>query len=99
MFLRGRMDNDALIDASQFPGKNGGEQIQAAIDSLGTKPKVINVGPQGPDLDGRWLLTKAIIVPSNTTLIFHNSSLFLADKISDNMIRNFHADTGDGQRD
>ena len=48
------MDNKALIDASQFPGKNGGERIQAAIDSLGTKPKVIEIGPQGPDLDGRW---------------------------------------------
>jgi hypothetical protein len=93
------MDNNALIDASQFPGKNGGEQIQAAIDSLGTKPKVINVGPQGPDLDGRWLLTKAIIIPSNTTLIFHGSRLFMADKVSDNMIRNFHAETGDSGRD
>jgi len=93
------MDNNALIDASQFPGKNGGERIQAAIDSLGTKPKVIQVSPQGPDLDGRWLLTKAIIIPSNTTLVFQGSRLFLADKASDNMIRNFHADSGDYRRD
>ena len=48
------MNNNALLDASQFPGKNGGERIQAAIDSLGTKPKVIDVGFEGPDLDGRW---------------------------------------------
>ena len=27
------MDNNALIDASQFPGKNGGQRIQAAISS------------------------------------------------------------------
>ena len=93
------MDNNALIDASQFPGKNGGERIQAAIDSLGKKPKVIDVGPQGPDLDGRWFLTKAIIIPSNTTLVFHGSRLFMADKVSDNMIRNFHAETGDSRRD
>ena len=93
------MDKNALIDASQFPGKNGGERIQAAIDSLGTSPKVIDVGPQGPDLDGRWFLTKAIIIPSNTTLIFHGSRLFMADKVSDNMLRNFHADTGDDRRD
>lgn len=93
------MDNNALIDASQFPGKNGGERIQAAIDSLGTKPKVIDVGPQGPDLDGRWFLTKAIIIPSNTTLVFHGSRLFMVDKVSDNIIRNFHAETGDGRRD
>ncbi len=93
------MDNNTLLDASLFPGTNGGERIQAAIDSLGTKPKVIEVGPQGPDLDGRWFLTKAIIVPSNTTLVFHGSRLFMADKVSDNMIRNFHADSDDNMRD
>jgi hypothetical protein len=93
------MNNNVLIDASQFPGKNGGERIQAAIDSLGTKPKVIAIGPHGPDLDGRWFLTKAIIVPSNTTLIFHGSRLFLDDKVSDNIIRNFHAETGNSGRD
>src|SRR5215212_3728125 len=93
------MDHDALIDASRFPGKNGGEQIQAAIDSLGTKPKVIEVGPRGPDLDGRWFLTKAIVVPSNTTLVLYGARLFLADRASDNLLRNFHAETGDGQRD
>src|SRR6185503_2101422 len=62
-------------------------------------PKVIEVGPQGPDLDGCWVLTKAIIIPSNTTLVFHGSRLFMADKVSDNMIRNFHADSGDNGRD
>ena len=93
------MVNNVLLDASQFPGKNGGERIQAVIDSLGTKPKVIEVGSQGPDLDGRWVLTKAIIVPSNTTLVFHGSRLFMADNVSDNMIRNLHAETGDSMRD
>ena len=93
------MNSNALIDASQFPGKNGGERIQAAIDSFGTKPKMIEVGPLGPDLDGHWVLTKAIIVRSNTTLIFHGSRLFMADGASDNMIRNFHAETGDNRRD
>jgi hypothetical protein len=93
------MNNNALLDPSQFPGKNGGERIQAAINLLGTKPKVIEIGPQGPDLDGHWVLTKAIIVPSNTTLVFHSSKLFMADKVSDNLIRNFHADSGDDLRD
>lgn len=93
------MNNNARIDAGQFPGKNGGERIQAAIDSQGTKPKVIEVGPEGPDLDGRWILTKAIVVPSNTTLVFYGSRLFMADQVSDNMIRNFHADSDDGRRD
>jgi len=93
------MNNAARIDASLFPGKNGGERIQTAIDSLGEKLKVIEVGPQGPDWDGRWLLTKAIIIPSNTTVVFNGSRLFMADKVSDNMIRNLHAETGDERRD
>ena len=93
------MDNKALLNASQFPGKNGGERIQAAIDSLGILPKVIEVGPQGPDLDGRWLLTRALILPSNTSLILYGARLFLADNTSDNMLRNLHADTGDNRRD
>jgi hypothetical protein len=97
--IGGSMDNNAMVDAGQFPGKNGGERIQAAIDSLGAKPKVINVGVQGPDLDGRWLLTRAIIIPSNTTLVLHGSRLFMADNISDNMIRNIHAESGDSRRD
>ena len=93
------MNNDARINASQFPGKNGGARIQAAIDALGTKPKVIEVGPEGPDRDGRWILTTTIVVPANTTLVFHGSRLFMADHVSDNMIRNFHADTVDTRRD
>jgi hypothetical protein len=93
------MYNNASIDASQFPGNNGGERIQAAIDSWGVMPKVIEVGSHGPDLDGRWLLTKAIVLPSNTTLLLHGARLFMADKVSDNLIRNLHADSGDNQRD
>jgi hypothetical protein len=93
------MDNTARIDANQMPGKNGGERIQAAIDLLSIKPKVIDVGPQGPDPDGRWVLTQSIVLPSNTTLVFHASRLFLAEDVSDNIIRNFHADTGDNRRD
>ena len=93
------MENNGLVDAGQFPGRNGGERIQAAIASLGTKPKVIEVGSQGPDLGGRWFLTKAILIPSNTTLVLHGARLFLADNASDNMLRNLHAETGDSRRD
>jgi hypothetical protein len=50
-------------------------------------------------LDGRWFLTKAIILPSNTTLILQGCRLFMADHVSDNMIRNLHADSRDDERD
>jgi hypothetical protein len=97
--LGSSMNTSARLDAGRFPGKNGGERIQAAIDSLGENPKVIEVGSEGPDADGRWLLTKAVIIPSNTTLNFYGSRLFLADGISDNIIRNYHADSNDSRRD
>jgi len=87
------------IDAGQFPGKNGGARIQAAIDSLGERPKVIEVGPQGPDVDGQWELSEAILIPSNTTILLYGSRLFMADSVSDNLMRNLHADSGDDQRD
>lgn len=93
------MENNGRLDAGQFPGENGGERIQAAIDSLGTQPKVIDVGPNGPDRDGLWVLAKALILPSNTTLVFHGSRLFMTDSVSDNIIRNHHAESGDSQRD
>ena len=51
------MQSDTRLDASNFPGKNGGKRIQTAVDSLGTKPKVIEVGPNGPDQAGSWVLT------------------------------------------
>lgn len=93
------MENNTRLDASHFPGRNGGERIQAAIDSLSTKQKVIEVGPNGPDQAGSWSLTQALILPSNTTLVLLGARLFMADQVSDNLIRNQHADSGDGQRD
>ena len=93
------MNVGARLDASRFHGRNGGEQIQAAIDALGEKPKVIDVGPDGPDDDKRWFITKAIVIPSNTTLLFHGSRLFMADGVSDNIVRNFRAESGDNGRD
>ena len=93
------MNNNTVYDANQFPGKNGGERIQVAIDSLGREPKVIEVGPRGPDANGYWLLTKAILLPSNTTLVLQGARLFLDHKVSDNMIRNYGAESGDSQRD
>jgi len=93
------MHSIARIAAGQFPGKNGGERIQAAIDSLGESPKVIEVETNGPDEGGCWAITKAIVVPSNTTLVLHGSRFFMADGVSDNIIRNLHADSSDDRRD
>jgi hypothetical protein len=55
---------------------------------------VVVVGPKGPDVDGRWVLNRAIELPSHTTLILLGAYLFLADRANDNLIRNRDPDEG-----
>lgn|GEM_PF-2840897 len=88
----------AYLEAGHFPGANGGERIQAALDQLGDLPKVISVGPDGPDAQGCWLLKQALRIPSNTTLLLNGARLFLADGANDNLLRNTHADSADERR-
>ena len=82
--------------AEDFEGQTGGERIQAAIAVAAAEPghNVVVVGPTGPDADGRWVLTRAIELPSHTTLILVGAYLFLADKANDNLIRNRDFDEG-----
>ncbi len=76
--------------AEDHEGATGGERIQAAIAAGAAEPghNVVVVGPRGPDAGGRWVLTKAIELPSHTTLILLGAYLFLADRANDNLIRN-----------
>ena len=76
--------------AADFEGATGGERIQAAIAAAEAQPghHVVVVGPVGPDRDGRWVLTRAIELPSHTTLMLEGAYLFLADRANCNMIEN-----------
>ena len=82
--------------AEDYAGQNGGERIQAAIEAAAAEPghSVVVVGPSGPDADGRWVLTRAIELPSHTTLMLVGAYLFLADKANDNLVRNRDTDRG-----
>ena len=82
--------------AEDYEGETGGERIQSAIAAVAAEPghNVVVVGPTGPDADGRWVLTRAIELPSHTTLILLGAYLFLADKANDNLIRNRDFDEG-----
>ena len=85
--------------AEEYEGETGGERIQAAITAADSEPggNVVVVGPTGPDNDGRWVLTRAIELPSHTTLILQGAQLFLADNANCNMIQN--RDYVDGNAD
>ena len=76
--------------AEDFEGKNGGARIQAAVDAAEAAPgpNVVMVGPVGPDADSRWEVSKAIELPSHTTLILQGAYLVLADKTDCNLIEN-----------
>ena len=82
--------------AEEFEGVTGGERIQAAISAAAAEPghNVVVVGPRGPDADGRWVLSRAIELPSHTTLILEGAYLFLADRANDNLIRNRDPERG-----
>ena len=79
-----------VCHAEDFDGKDGGTRIQAAIDAAEAAPgpNVVMVGPVGPDADSRWEVSKAIELPSPTTLILQGAYLFLADRANCNLIEN-----------
>ena len=76
--------------AGDFEGKNGGARIQAAVDAAEAAPgpNVIMVGPVGPDADSRWEVSKAIELPSHTTLLLQGAYLILADWATCDLIQN-----------
>jgi hypothetical protein len=82
--------------AEEYQGETGGDRIQAAIAAAQAEPghNVVVVGPRGPDARGRWVLPRAIELPSHTTLLLLGAHLFLADRANDNLIRNRDPDQG-----
>ena len=76
--------------AEDFEGENGGARIQAAVDEAEAVPgpNVIIVGPVGPDAESRWELSKAVELPSHTTLILQGAYLTLADRADCDLIQN-----------
>ena len=85
--------------AEDFEGENGGASIQAAVDAAEAAPgpNVIMVGPIGPDANSHWEVSKAIELPSHTTLILQGAYLVLAEMADCNLIEN--RDYVDGNRD
>ena len=76
--------------AEDFEGENGGERIQAAVDAAEAEPgpNVIMVGPVGPDADSRWEVSKAIELPSYTTLLLQGAYVILADQADSDLVQN-----------
>ncbi len=80
---------ETVRDASDFSGTDGGAQIQAAIDDLPADGGVVFVPAEGPDLNGRWDLSSAIVPASDTHLVGVPGAtrLYLTDGTGNDMIQ------------
>ena len=72
-------DLDSVLHARNFPGDDGGEQIQNALDNAESQYGRVGVivHSDGPD-GGDWNVSDAIDVPSNTELIGRGMPLLKA---------------------
>ena len=82
--------NYGVFHAEDFEGTNGGERIQAAVNTAEGERgnNVVIIGPVGPDVGSRWLINKTIELPSHTTLLLQGAYLYLADEADCNLIEN-----------
>ena len=96
----------ATVDAANYDGATGGQQIQAAVDDFGATPCTVVVRANGPDdlsgysaadRDSGWLIDSTLSLPSFTTLVLEGSYLFLDNNVDDQIITN--NDYTNGNRD
>lgn len=96
-----------VLDARDYGGDVGGDQIRAALDDAeAADAAVVVVRGHGPDDVSQyptatrgtaWLLQSALELPSNTVLWLQDTHLFLDGGTEQNLIRNQTA--GDGTSD
>ena len=76
-----------MVNVNDFLKQNDNEALDAAIAARG-KDGIVVIPPRESE-DGRdyWLLDRAILLPSNTTVILQNCKLKLSDNCRDNFFR------------
>ncbi len=96
--LNNKLEQTAnYVVAGSFDGDNGGERIQAALDSnfpFTTAHKIVVVDAMGVDENGVWLIKEQIKIPSNTTLLLNGSYLKLDSQVNNAMITNSDYENG-----
>ena len=82
-----------MIYANDFTGKSDNEIIENAILKKDADGVVVIM----PKKDGKaWLLDRAILLPSDTTVVLKNCKLKLSDKCRDNFFRSANCGIGKG---
>lgn len=82
------------ITPNDFTGSDT-QRIEAAIRTAkGTTGKVIVIPQENTNGSGCWKIDRAILLPSNTTLILDNCTVQLSDSCRDNMFRSDNVGIG-----
>ena len=83
-----------MINVNNYLKQNDNEAIEAAIAARG-KDGIVVIPPRESD-DGRdyWLLDRAILLPSNTTVVLQSCKIKLSDACRDNFFRSANCGIG-----
>lgn len=82
-----------VITPNDFKGSDT-ERIQAAIRAAEKTTGKIVIPMQNANGTGSWMIDRAILLPSNITVILDNCTLQLSDKSRDNMFRSDNVGPG-----
>ena len=83
-----------MVHANDFLTRNDNDALDAAIAARGADGIVV-IDPR-ENADGRnfWLLDRAVLLPSNTTIILRNCKIKLSDQCRDNFFRSANCGIG-----
>jgi len=83
-----------MVNVNDFLKQNDNEALDAAIAARGADGIVVI--PPRESADGRdfWLLDRAVLLPSNTTVILQNCKIKLSDRCRDNFFRSANCGMG-----
>lgn len=82
-------DSRTTVEASEYDGADGGEQIAAAMDDLPATGGTVFVPPAGPDAESKWSVSAPIDVRSGVRLVGDPgaTTLYLADGTNDDVVQ------------
>ena len=85
-----------MVNVNDFKNMSDNDMLDAAIKNRGADGVVI-IPPRKSDIEPErdfWLLDRAVLLPSNTTVILMNSKIKLSDKCRDNFFRSDNCGMG-----
>jgi polygalacturonase len=83
----------SMITPNQFKGSDS-ERIQAAIQKAQKTTKVVTIPAMNANGTQKWKLDKAILLPSDITIMLDNCTIQLSDQCRDNMFRSDNVGIG-----